>query len=213
MTTDRLGPHLRERLSGMLCGLGWRRIAMLRRIVAALLTLLALVLVIAPRAGPAGVPVVVAAAELAAGVTVHTADLAVRRWPAELVPAGVLGDPSAAEGRVLVGSARVGEAITDVRLVGSGLVPAAGPDGAAVPVRLADAGVAALLVPGSRVDVVTIGERTDQPVVLAVDATVLAVLAEEKAVRGRLVMVAMPRTVASRVAAVSLSAQVAVTLR
>ncbi|MDT7707853.1 MAG: hypothetical protein QOG20_3460, partial [Pseudonocardiales bacterium] len=103
--------------------------------------------------------------------------------------------------------------LTDTRLVGAGPAAGAGPDGAAVPIRLADAGVAALLVPGSRVDVVTVGGSTDRPVVLASDASVLAVLAEDAAGRGRLVMVAMPREIATRVAAASLSEQVAVTLR
>jgi pilus assembly protein CpaB len=112
---------------------------------------------------------------------------------------------------VLVGAARAGEPLTDARLVGAG--QPAGPDSAAVPVRLSDAGVAGLLVPGSRVDVITVGERADQPVVLASDATVLTVLQEEAAGRGRLVMVAMPRATAARVAAASLGEQVAVTLR
>ena len=48
-------------------------------------------------------------------------------------------------------------AITDVRLVGAGL--AAGGSAAAVPVRLGDAAVAALPVPGRRGDAVTSGQR------------------------------------------------------
>ena len=82
-----------------------------------------------------------------------------------------------------------------------------------MPVRLGDAAVAALLVPGRRVDVVTLGQRSDQPVLLAEDAVVLAVLAEDPRVRGRLVIVSMPRDIATRVAAASLADQVTVTLR
>jgi hypothetical protein len=102
-----------------------------------------------------------------------------------------------------------------VRLAGAGPVATAagGVDAAAVPVRLADSGVAELLTPGRHVDVLTVGERTDHPVVLAADATVLAVLPEQRGARGRLVMVAMPRSVATRVAAASLTEQLAVTLR
>jgi len=151
---------------------------------------------------------------------VQAADLEVRRWPTELVPAGALRDVADADGRVLVGTARAGEPITDARLAGSGLAArlSGSPDAAAVPIRLSDPDVAALLVPGGRVDVVTAGERSGQPVVLAADAAVLAVLAPGTgaagtAGRGRLVLVAMPRSVATRVAAAALAEQVAITLR
>lgn len=191
---------------------GWRRVALLRRAAAAFLCLLALVLALAPRAGPAGLPVVVAATDLPAGATVRASDVAVRLWPAELSPVGALREPSAADGRVLVGAARTGEALTDVRLVGMG--PASPDTGeAAVPVRLADGGVAALLTPGRRVDVVTVGPSTDDPVVLATGASVLAVLPEDDPSSGRLLLVAMAPAVAARVAAASLADQVAVTLR
>lgn len=213
MTPDRLAPRLRHRLTAVVAGPGWRRLVLVRRLAAAVLAGLALVLALAPRSDPTGVPVAVAVAELAAGSTVRAADLVVREWPADLVPAGALRDPASAAGRILVGAAHRGEPITDIRLVGAGASTGTGPDDSAVPIRLADAGVAALLVPGSRVDVVTVGGRADQPVLLAADASVLAVLAEDKAGRGRLVMVAMPRAIATRVAAASLSEQVAVTLR
>jgi hypothetical protein len=78
---------------------------------------------------------------------------------------------------------------------------------------LGDAAVATLLVPGKRVDVVTLGQHSDQPVLLAEDAVVLAVLAEDPHVRGRLVIVTMPRDLATRVAAASLADQVTITLR
>lgn len=184
---------------------------MLRRAACVLLLALALATAVAPAPGSARVPVVVAAADLPAGRAVRAADLALRLWPPELVPAGAVRDPTTADGRVLVGAARAGEPITDVRLVGAG--PTSGGLTAAVPVRLGDAAVAALLVPGRRVDVVTLGQRSDQPVLLAEDAVVLAVLAEDPRVRGRLVIVNMPRDIATRVAAASLADQVAVTLR
>lgn len=214
MTDDRLAPRLRDRvadhLRDTLGGPGWRRVVRLRRIAAGALTVLALVLVLAPRAGPSGVPVLVAAVELPAGATVRAEDLAVRDWPAELAPAGALGEPALAAGRVLVGAAHAGEPLTDLRLVGAGPVPGGA---AAVPIRIADAGVAALLAPGNRVDVVTVGGQSDEPSVLATDAQVLAVLAEEKGTRGRLVLVAMPRDVAGRVASAALADQITVTLR
>jgi pilus assembly protein CpaB len=212
-----LAPQAHERLAQLVRGPGWRRIAVARRIAAALLGSCALVLALAPGADTGGVPVVVAAHDLSAGAPVQAADLVVRRWPSELLPDGALAEVAAAEGRVLVGAARAGEPLTDARLVGAELATRmyGSPDAAAVPVRLADAGVAALLAPGSRVDVVTVGPRPEQPLVLAADAAVLAVLppGDDIGARGRLVLVAMPRTLASRVAAAALSEQLAITLR
>jgi pilus assembly protein CpaB len=213
MTNARLAPRARDRIGGLLVGPGWRRLALLRRVAAALLAALALVLALAPRAGAGGIPLVVTATDVPAGTTLRATDLAVRPWPGDLVPAGALRDPAAADGRVLVGAARAGEPLTDVRLAGPAAALGGAADTAAVPVRLADAGVAALLTPGSRVDVVTVGESTDQPLVLAAGASVLAVLPEDAASSGRLVLVAMPPGVAARVAAASLTDQVAITLR
>lgn len=212
--TDALAPHLSERIAdtvrGLLGGPSWRRTLRLRRAAAAVLAGTALVLVAAPRAGPTGIPVLVTAAELPAGSTVRAADVVVREWPAELVPAGALRAPEAADGRVLVGAAHPGEPLTDLRVVGAGPVPNGA---AAVPVRIADAGVAALLVPGNRVDVVTVGAQSAEPAVLASDAPVLAVLAEEKGAKGRLVLVGMSRDAATRVASATLTDQVTITLR
>lgn len=213
MTDTRLSPRLRDRAGGLLLRLGPRRAALVRRILAAALATLALVLAVLPRATAAAAPVVVTATELPAGVAVRATDLVVRQWPPDLVPTGALRSIATAEGRVLVGAAHAGEPLTDIRLLDTGPAAAAGPGGAAVPVRLADAGVAALLRPGGRVDVVTVGSRTGEAAVLVADATVLAVMAEEKGVKGRLVMVGMPRELAGQVAAAALAEQLAVTLR
>lgn len=210
-----LAPRLRHRLADALRGPGWRRMVLARQAGAGMLAVLALALALVPRTP--GVPVVVVAHDVTAGATLRADDLAVREWPPDRVPAGAVDRPAAAEGRVLVGAARAGEALTDVRLAGAAL--AAGlhgtPNAAAVPVRLADADVAALLVPGSRVDVVTLGASAEEPVLLAADAAVLAILppGDGPGARGRLVLVAMPRALATRVAAAGLSEQVAITLR
>ena len=211
MPDRRLDPRLPHRLATLVRGPNWRRALIVRRILAAVLVCAAAVLALTPPAAAARAPVLVTAHELTAGVTVRAADVAVRRWPADLVPAGALADPVSAEGHVLVGAARAGEALTDRRLVGVGPAPA--PGTAAVPLRLADAAVAALLAPGERVDVVTAGDQGDHPAVLAENATVLAVLAEDPRVKGRLVLVELPRGPATRAAAAALSGGVAVTLR
>ena len=216
MNQARLAPRLRDRVAAAVPGPGWRRAVLIRRLTAGLLATSALVLALTPPPGDRGVPVVVAAADLSAGATVLAGDVAVRMWPSDLAPVGALPDPAAAEGRVLVGAARTGEPLTDVRLAGA-VAAGAGPGSAAVPVRLADPGIAEMLVPGRRVDVVGVDEQGGAPVVLAADATVQAVLpAEEGAIGpgpGRLILVTMPRELATRVAAASVADRLAITLR
>ena len=200
----------------------------LRRAVAALLVVLAVGLVAAPAAAPSGTPVLVAVRDLAPGVALGPADVTVRLLPDELVPAGALREPAAVAGRQVVGGVRAGEALTDVRLLGAvAAVAAAGvPDAAGVPVRLADAGVAALLTPGARVDLVAAGDRhaaavsapseaPGLPTVLAPGAVVLAVLPapERTATAAPVVVVALPAELAARVATTALREEVTVTLR
>lgn len=131
----------------------------MRRAAAGLLVALAVALLAAPDVAPTGTPVLVAARDLAPGVALGPADVAVRTVPPELVPMGALEEPGSVTGRQVVGGVRAGETITDVRLLGPlAAVAAIGvPDAAGVPVRLADAGVAALLTPGTRVDLVAAG--------------------------------------------------------
>lgn len=213
-SANTLAPRLRQRVMEAVRGPGWRRMALARRIGAGLLATLALVLAIAP--GEAGVPVVAAAHDLAPGSRLAVADVVVQRWPAGHLPAGTVSDPQQVDGRVLAGAARQGEVLTDVRLVGPELAARlqSAPGSATVPVRLADAEIAGLLVPGSRVDVVTSSTR-GEPVVLAEAAAVLTVLppGDGPGARGRLVLVSMPQAVATRVAVAVLTEQVAITLR
>jgi hypothetical protein len=62
---------------------------------------------------------------------------------------------------------------------------------------------------------VTLGERADQPTVLATGATVLTVLPPDQkpGAQGRLVLIAVPRAAATRLAAATLAREVTVTLR
>src|ERR1700712_4426632 len=94
----RIAPRLHHRLGALLSGPGWRRTLILRRTASVLLVVLALGTAVAPAPGSARAPVVVAAVDLAAGRTVHAADLALRHWPPELVPTGSVRDPRAAGG-------------------------------------------------------------------------------------------------------------------
>lgn len=212
--------RVRHRLGGAaaLGGLGWRRVTLIRRWLAGLLIVAAAVLAARGQFGaPERDPVLVAARDLAPGSTLSSGDLRLSHWPPELVPAGALTAVADAEGRVLAGAANRGEPLTAPRLAGPELTrrAGAGSDAASVPIRLADSGVAGLLGPGRTVDVITLGERADQPAVLAAGATVLTVLpAEQKAgVQGRLVLIAVPRSTAARLAAATLAREVTVTLR
>jgi pilus assembly protein CpaB len=213
-----IAPRLHERMRDVLRSPSRRRAALLRRTAASVLVVIALVLALAPAKGDVTGAVLVAARDLASGATLTEADVAVARWPVELIPAGALRAPADAGGRILAGAARAGEPLTDVRLAGPAPPGRTGdPRVAAVPVRLADPDVAGLLVPGSRVDVITPGPAADRPVVLAADAAVVTVVAAESdalgQARGRLVLVTLPRADAARVAAAALADQVTVTLR
>ena len=223
MTEDRRGtgrplPRARRGLPR-----GWRRALLARRVAAGLLAVLAVVLALRPVAVPSG-RVLVARHDVAPGVALTAGDVEVRPVGTAVVPAGALADPAQATGRRPVGPVRAGEALTDVRLVGAAAaVAAAGtPDAAGVPVRLADAAVAALLRPGVTVDVV--GAPGAGPggtasgaagaVVLASGAVVLDVLpAAERTGGGPVVVLALPGPVAARVAAATLGQEVTVTLR
>jgi pilus assembly protein CpaB len=216
-----LAPLLRERIATAVRGGGWSRPLVLRRIVAGLLVLLAATLALRPE--PGTVTVLVAARDLVPGGMLVAADVAERELPTEVVPAGAMTDVAALTGRVLASAARAGEPITDVRLAGPELVALQAPSGdtATVPVRLSDPDVAELLHPGSKVDVVGVGERSGEPTVLAEQATVVTVLDEQRssfgqpgrAQQGPLVVVVLPQQAARRVAAASLSQPLTVTLR
>ncbi|GAB3870716.1 hypothetical protein GCM10029964_005730 [Kibdelosporangium lantanae] len=186
---------------------GWSRTVVIRRFVAGSLVLVAGVLALRP-ARLSDAPMVVAGHDLAPGATLSTSDVKVVRAPPALVPVGALVTAESAAGRVLAGVATSGEPITSARLLGpeNTRLTAGHPDAAAVPVRLDDEDVAALLVPGSHVDIV----GPDQAVV-AEDAVVAAVRAGDRG--RRLVVVVLPRTVATQVAAASLARTLAVTLR
>ena len=86
----------------------------------------------------APVPVVVAARDLARGVTLTSDALEVRELPEEFAPPGVVPDEAQAAGRVLVAALAEGEAITRTRLASLRTGP-----------------VAALVPPGLRAFVVT----------------------------------------------------------
>ncbi|HEY3749124.1 MAG TPA: SAF domain-containing protein [Pseudonocardiaceae bacterium] len=215
----RLGPLATDRLRSVLRTRGWPRTMALRRLVAIGLVVLAGALALRPAGAreTADVDVVVAARDLTPGNTLAQADLSIRQLPAAVVPSGALTSRDAVIGRVLASAVRAGEPLTDVRLVGPAdtALTTGDPNAATVPVRLADPDVADLLRPGIRVDVVTLDPDQQSDPVLAENATVVTIrdTRETQGQPGRLVLVALPRQLATRLAAASLRQPVTVTLR
>jgi Flp pilus assembly protein CpaB len=209
-----------------------RLTALVRRALAIALFLAATVLAVMPGSarGEPGEPTVVTTRDLPPGSVLHAADVRLVQLPVSARPAGTLTSTAAVPGRLLIGPAREGEPLTDVRLAdaSTGSLSAGDPGRSTVPVRLADPDVAALLRPGARVDVVAAGSAgiddhaADQgATVLASMATVITVTTPDPASRhgpgtvdrGALVLLELPSGTAARVAAASLERPVAVTLR
>jgi pilus assembly protein CpaB len=190
---------------------------------AAAVAVLAALPVLAPGAG-ATVPVLTAAHDLAWGAPLQADDVVVARVPASAVPDGALTSAEGARGRLLTSPVRRGEPITDVRLVGPALLSE--PGLVAVGVRIADAGVAALLQAGSVVDVLVAAadDGFEHPVgpgtaeVVAGRVRVLAVPGGKRAtfagtLDGALVLVAATEAQAARLAAAGATGRLSVALR
>jgi pilus assembly protein CpaB len=107
---------------------------------------------LSPAPAPAAV-VAAATRDLPGGKTITADDLRTVKMPPEVVPTGAISDEQQLIGRVLAVPVRAGETITDVRLVGPGLLDGYGDRLVAAPVRIADAGAARLLRPGDVIDV------------------------------------------------------------
>lgn len=160
---------------------GWHRarLAVLRRRrpLAALCAGVAVVATLqAVRAEPpAVVPVRVAAHDLGAGSRIGADDLRVVDYVPGSVPDDVLADPV---GHVLAGGLRAGTPITGAAVVGPALAdPGAG--SVAVPVRLPDAGLAALLRVGDVVDLMATDPQAGTTVPVASGVRVLALPAAD----------------------------------
>ena len=98
-------------------------------------------------------PVLVAIRDLAPGTRPGPGDVEVRRWPVGLAAAGALTDISQLSNRPLATALSAGDPLTPTRFVSPALVATYGAGMVATPVRLADAGTAALLREGDLVDV------------------------------------------------------------
>lgn len=194
----------------------WAHTAVPRRVAAVVLVLLSLALAVRPDPDTDRVAVVTVTRDLAPGAVLTATDLQLSAVAAPTVPDGSLRSLDDAVGHTLASPARTGEALTDVRLLGSPLATAAaGPDARVVPLRIADTEVAGLLRVGDRVDILTVDtERGTDPRLLASGAAVVLVSPGEsgRAAREPVVLVALPADVATTVAAAALGSALTVTL-
>lgn len=144
---DRLSGPTRRRLRV----LAWRSRHPLAALCAGLAALLVVGQVRPPP--PPTRTVAVAARDLAVGTVLRAADVALRAVPPDLVPGtGPPPVPDALEGRRLAVAVPAGLVLVPELLVDDAISPPAGT--VVVPVRFADAGAAAVLRAGTRVDVV-----------------------------------------------------------
>ena len=164
--------------------------------------------VLSPSPDP-GIPLQVAAHDLPAGTVVTGAHLRRALHAPESIPDGVVHSPV---GQTLASAVRRGEPLTDARMLAPGLT--AHLDGrAAVPVRVHDADVVALLQVGDRVDVVVVDPRGARQRTIARDALVVGLPDGSTATTardGRLVVLGVPPADAAEVAGAGVEERVQV---
>ena len=162
---------LRDRLTRRLRPVR-RAVLARRRLLAAVLAGVAVVGGVHAAAAPPppSVPVLTATRDLPAGTVLDPDDLTTAAFAPDTVPAGLSTDPV---GHTLAAALRRGEPVTDVRLVGPALT-AGDPSRTAVPVRLPDAGMVALLEVGDRIDLVATDPQGGGSRVVAAGVPVLA---------------------------------------
>lgn len=164
---------------------------------------------VVPAAEPT-VAVLTAANDLAAGAVVGPQDLVPARFPPGLVPDGALSTVAQAAGRLVAGPVRRGEPLTDVRLLGAGLLPPGAQ--VAVPVRLAEPATGALVRAGDTVDVLAAApEGGESARLVAADLAVLSVPAlDDASGEGALLVLAASRPAAARLAAAAVDGRLSV---
>lgn len=147
-----------------------------------------------------------AARDLPSGSLLAAPDLTRVRLPPDAVPDRAVRDPRELLGRSLAAPLARGETVTDLRVLGEGLLRGY-PGRAAVPLRVTDAATVALLRVGDRVSFVVADPDGRTPAgSLVEDVPVVAVPREQTGsfatgTPGRLVVVAVPAERATEVAA------------
>ncbi len=201
---------------------GWRRVrrAVLARrrglaaTCAALGVLAAIQAVRAPTSPTT--PVLVASHDLVGGRVLGADDLVVREYAVGTTPAGTVTDAGSVAGRVLAAPLREGEPLTDVRLVGPGLLDGY-PGKVVTPVRVADADAVRLVSVGDLVDLVASDPESGRTGTVAVAAPVVAVPRSRSGSgpleSGALLVVAVSATESIDLARAAASSVISVTFR
>ena len=165
---------------------------------------------LAPAPAPT-TPVLAAADDVPAGTRLAPDDLVEVHVPSRLAPAGAITQAGSAVGRSVAGPVRAGEVLTDVRLLGSALLPS-GPE-VATPVRVAEPGTAALVHAGDVVDVLAAAPDGAGAATVAHAVRVLSVpLGGDDPGEGALLVVAATRSGAARLAAAAVTGRLSVVL-
>lgn len=187
----------------------WRRRVLLHRRLLAALAAGGAVLAVVQATGPPAPPSAVAWTaqhDLPGGSTLSRGDLVATRLAPETVPDGAVEDTGTAVGRTLAAPMSRGEVLTRTRLLGDGLL-AGYPGTTAVPVRVSDAAVVDLLRVGDRVGLVLADPDGRRGAEVLVDDLPVVAIPEVRSsglgapTPGRLVVVAVPREEAPRIAA------------
>jgi Flp pilus assembly protein CpaB len=150
-----------------------RGILLRRRWLAAVCAALAVVAGLQASAAPPPptASILTATRDLPSGAVLRRSDLEPSRVDPDLVPVGLAREPV---GRVLASPVRRGESVTDVRLVGAGLLDGH-PGLTAVPVRIPDPAVVELLRVGDSFDLIGTDPQGGGSRTVADDVLVLAI--------------------------------------
>ncbi|MBD8870698.1 SAF domain-containing protein [Nocardioides donggukensis] len=193
-----------------------RRAVLRRRRLLAALCLAGAVLTglrtVAP-APPETVRVLTAARDLPAGTVLAPEHLAESGFAEGTAPEGGTSRAEAV-GRTLAAPLRRGEPLTDVRLVGPGLLEGY-PGLVAAPVPVPDGAAVSLLRVGDRVDLLAADPRGGETLTLAAAAPVVALpppVESLGAAGGRLAVLAVPRGTAAEIAAAAVQRYLSVTI-
>jgi pilus assembly protein CpaB len=185
-----------------------RRVLLHRRLLAALAAGAAVLVGLQAAAPPPPPTVAVwtAGRDLASGTVLAAGDLVSTHYPPAAVPHGAVRDPREVLGATLAAPVTRGEPVTHLRTVGAGLLRGY-PGSTAVPLRITDADVVDLLRVGDQVSfVVADPDGRTPPQDLVDDVPVVAIPRPSRSsvtagTPGRLVVVAVPRSLAADVAA------------
>ncbi|MGI9157212.1 MAG: SAF domain-containing protein [Marmoricola sp.] len=196
-----------------------RRVLLHRRLLAALLAALAVLLGVRELQAPAPptTSAWTAARDLSTGMVLSRADLARVPFAPGSVPDHAVTSPGSVLGRIVAAPLRRGEPITDLQVVAPPLLSAY-PGRVATPVRIADPAVVDLLRVGDVVNLVAADPQGETPArIVAAAVTVIAIPPNNAAqldpgLSGRLVLFAVPAERATEVSAAGVSGFLTLTL-